>query len=114
MTKSVFVLLSIVGALALAGAAHAQYPTRAIRVFIPVPPGGAPDIIARVVADRLSPLLGQPIVAETRAGSGGNIATETVARAAPDGYTILMAYDAMIVVNPHMYANMPVNTLKDL
>ena len=91
---------ALLSALLCAGAAQAQYPTRAIKVFIPIPPGGAPDIVARVVADRLSPLLGQPIVAETRAGSSGNIATETVAHSAPDGYSILMAYDAMIVFNP--------------
>jgi tripartite-type tricarboxylate transporter receptor subunit TctC len=114
MKKSVLVLLSMICALVMTAAAQAQYPTRPIRIFIPIPPGGAPDIVARVVAERLSPLLGQPIVAETRAGSGGNIATETVARSAPDGYTLLMAYDAMIVVNPHMYSKMPVDTLKDL
>src|SRR3954468_15257975 len=105
MKKSLITLWTF-ATLALSSVASAQYPTKAIRIFIPVPPGGAPDIVARVVADRLSPLLGQPIVAETRAGSSGNIATETVARSPADGYTLLMAYDAMIVVNPHMYAKM--------
>jgi tripartite-type tricarboxylate transporter receptor subunit TctC len=114
MTKTLIRRFSMAAALVLAAAAHAQYPAKPIRIFIPVPPGGAPDIVARVVADRVGPLLGQPLVAETRAGSGGNIATETVARSAPDGYTLLMAYDAMIVVNPHMYAKMSVDTLKDL
>ncbi|MFM9971191.1 MAG: Bug family tripartite tricarboxylate transporter substrate binding protein [Burkholderiales bacterium] len=94
--------------------ALAQYPVKPIRFFVPIPPGGAPDIIARVVADKLSPLLGQPVVVETRAGSGGNIATDLVARAAPDGYTVMIAYDAMIVINPHMYANMTVDPMKDL
>jgi tripartite-type tricarboxylate transporter receptor subunit TctC len=107
-------LLPIIGALVIAGAAHAQYPARPLRIFIPIPPGGGPDVVARIVAERLSPLLGQPIIAETRAGSGGNIATETVSRSAPDGYTMLMAFDAMIVVNPHMYAKMPVDPMKDL
>src|SRR5437868_10669588 len=81
--------------LVAAASAEAQYPSKPIRVAIPIPPGGAPDIVARVVADRLSPLLGQPIVAEARAGSGGNIATETVARSPADGYSLLMAFDAM-------------------
>lgn len=94
--------------------AFAQYPSKPIRFFVPIPPGGAPDVVARVVADRLSPLLGQPVVVETRAGSGGNISTDLVARAAPDGYTVMIAYDAMIVINPHMYSNMTVDPMKDL
>jgi tripartite-type tricarboxylate transporter receptor subunit TctC len=114
MTKTPIRILCALAALLMAGLAHAQYPAKPIRIIIPIPPGGAPDIVARVVADRLSPILGQPVIAETRAGSGGNIATETVARSAPDGYTLLMAFDAMIVVNPHMYSNMKVDTLKDL
>lgn len=94
--------------------ALAQYPVKPIRFFVPIPPGGAPDVVARVVADKLSPLLGQSVVVETRAGSGGNIATDLVARSAPDGYTVMIAYDAMIVINPHMYSNMTVDPMKDL
>jgi tripartite-type tricarboxylate transporter receptor subunit TctC len=97
-----------------AGAAHAQYPSKPVRLVVPVSPGGAPDIIARVVADRLSPLLGQPVVVENRVGSGGNIAMETVARSAPDGYTVMICYDAMIVVNPHVYAKMSLDPMKDI
>jgi tripartite-type tricarboxylate transporter receptor subunit TctC len=102
------------GGLAFPGITLAQYPVKPIRFFVPIPPGGAPDVVARVVADKLSPLLGQPVVVETRAGSGGNIATDLVARAAPDGYTVMIAYDAMIVINPHMYSNMTVDPMKDL
>ena len=102
-----------IGGLAAHGISHAQYPTKPIRFFVPIPPGGAPDVVARVFADRVSPLLGQPVVVETRAGSGGNIATDLVARAAPDGYTVMIAFDAMIVINPHMYSNMKVDTMKD-
>ena len=104
----------VIGGLAIPDITYAQYPSKPIRFFVPIPPGGAPDVVARVVADKLSPLLGQPVVVETRAGSGGNIATDLVARAAPDGYTVMIAYDAMIVINPHMYSNMTVDPMKDL
>ena len=98
----------------LAHAACAQYPTRAVRVVVTVSPGGAPDTVARVLGDRLSPLLGQPVVIENRAGSNGNIAMELVAKSAPDGHTLVMCADSMIVINPHMYAKMPLDVLKDL
>ena len=104
----------IIGGLLDPNAAHAQYPAKPIRLVVPIPPGGGPDVVARVVADKLSPLLGQPIVAENRAGSGGNIAMETVAHSAPDGYTVMICFDAMLVINPHMYSNMAVDPLKAL
>ena len=93
---------------------QAQYPSRPVKLVVPVSPGGAPDIIARMVGEKLSPLLGQSIVVENRAGSNGNIAMEAVAKSAPDGYTLLLAMDSLIVLNPHVYAKMPVDTLKDL
>ena len=104
----------LAGGLLIPAAALAQYPSKPIRFIVPVPPPGAPDIVARVVADKLTPLLGQPVVVETRAGSGGNIAMDAVARSAPDGYTVMICFDAMIVINPHMYSNMPLDTMKDL
>ncbi len=94
--------------------AHAQYPTKAVRLIVSVSPGGAPDTVARVLGDKLSPLLGQPVVVENRAGSNGNIAMELVARAEPDGHTLVMCADSMIVINPHVYAKMAVDVLKDL
>ncbi len=93
---------------------HAQYPARPIRLIVPVAPGGAPDVIARVIGERLSPLLGQPIVVENRPGANGNIAMELVAKSAPDGYTLAICADSMIVINPQIYAKMPINTLTDL
>src|SRR6267378_6365241 len=74
----------------LATAAFAQYPSRPIRLLVPNPPGGATDTIARVVAPRLGEVLGQPVVVENRPGSNGNLSSELVARAAPDGYTLLL------------------------
>ena len=93
--------------------AWAQYPSRLVRIIVPNPPGGATDTLARLFAPRLSEALGQPVIVENRSGSNGNLATETVARAAPDGYTLLLAADAQIVISPHLYS-MTVDTLKDL
>ena len=98
----------------LCGTAWGQYPSRAIRLFVPNPPGGATDTLARVVAPRLGEALGQPVVVENRPGSNGNLAMEATARAAPDGYTLLLGADAQIVIGPHLYAQMPIDTLKDL
>jgi tripartite-type tricarboxylate transporter receptor subunit TctC len=94
-------------------AASAQYPSRPIHLYVPIPPGGAPDIAARILADKLSPALGQPVVVENKVGSNGNIATEAIARAEPDGYTLGLIADSQVVVNPHIY-KMQVDTLKDL
>ena len=94
--------------------AWAQYPSRAIRLFVPNPPGGATDTLARVFAPKLGEALGQPVIVENRPGSNGNMASEATARAAPDGHTLLLCADAQIVIGPHLYAKMPLDTLKDL
>lgn len=82
-------LAAVVGLAAVATAAHAAWPERPIRVLVPFPAGGQLDVVVRMIADRISPALGQPIVAEVRTGADGNIAAEAVARSAPDGYTWL-------------------------
>ena len=110
---STCIILLLFGAL-LCAMARAQYPVRAVHFVVSVSPGGAPDTVARVVADKLSPLLGQPVVVENRAGSNGNIAMEVVARSVPDGHTMVVCADSMIVINPHVYAKMPIDVLKDL
>jgi len=97
-----------------AAATWAQYPSRPIRLLVPNPPGGATDTIARVVSPRLGEALGQPVVVENRPGSNGNLSSELAARAAPDGYTLLLGQDSQIVISPHLYANLPFDTLKDL
>ncbi len=98
----------------VSSSACAQYPSRAIHLFVPNPPGGATDTVARVLAPGLGEALGQPVVVENRPGSNGNLAMEATARAAPDGYTLLLCADAQIVIGPHLYAKMPLDTLKDL
>ena len=92
----------------------AQYPARPIRLLVPNPPGGATDTLARVFAPRLGEALGQPVIVDNRPGSNGNVASEAAARAAPDGHTLLLCADAQIVIGPHLYARMPLDTLKDL
>jgi tripartite-type tricarboxylate transporter receptor subunit TctC len=103
-----------VGAFLAAPPVLAQFPAKPIRIVVSVSPGGAPDTVARVLGERLSSLLGQPVVVENRAGSNGIIAIDLVAKSAPDGYTMVMVADSMIVINPHMYAKSPVDVLKDI
>src|SRR6185503_12348535 len=87
-----------------ANPAFAQdYPNRAVRVIVPFPPGGAPDLVGRTLANRLGERLGQAFVVENRTGAGGNIAAEAVAKAAPDGYTLLATSDGPLVINPAVY-----------
>jgi len=111
-------LLLAVSAAALfaTGAVHAQepYPNKPIKLVVGYAPGGSADITARLISDKLRAELGQPVVVENKAGAGGNIGAEAVVRAAPDGYTLLLAAAAQIVVNPSLYKNMPFDPLKDL
>lgn len=107
-------LLALVFAATVSICAWAQYPSRPIKVIVPIPPGGAPDISARVLGQKLSEALGQPVVAENRPGSNGNIAMELVAKSQPDGYTLGLLADSMVTINPHLYTEMQVDTLKDL
>lgn len=101
-------------ALAFAGALWAQaYPSRTVRIVVPFPPGGAPDLVGRTLAARLTERLGQPFVVENRTGAGGNIAAEAVAQAAPDGYTLLAPSDGPLVINPNVYEKVSFDTLKD-
>ena len=100
---------------ALAAPVLAQsYPTRPIKLLVSYPPGGASDLIARLIAEPLSKRLGQPIVVENRPGANGNVAGEATAHAEPDGYTLLLGPSALFAVNPHLYARMAINPLKDL
>jgi tripartite-type tricarboxylate transporter receptor subunit TctC len=80
-----------------AGSAVAQqFPARTIRIFVSIPPGGAPDIAARLLAQRLTETMGQPVVVENRPGANGNLAGDAVAKSAPDGYTLMLAGDSLI------------------
>jgi tripartite-type tricarboxylate transporter receptor subunit TctC len=107
-------LLAFAALLLFTAATFAQYPTKPVRLILPNPPGGATDNLGRVLAPRLAEALGQPVVVDNRPGSNGNIAGELVAKAAPDGYSLLLANDSQIVVNPHLYSKMPFDVLKDI
>jgi tripartite-type tricarboxylate transporter receptor subunit TctC len=98
----------------VASSALAQYPSRAVKIVVTIPPGGAPDIAARIIGQKMSESFGQPVVIENRPGANGNAAAQEVARAAPDGYTLILAADSLITINPHLYSKMPIDTLKDL
>ena len=107
-------LCSILLLLLVAGAAWAQdlpQPDRPRRCALP--PGGAPDLVGRTLANRLSERLGQPFVVENRTGAGGNIAAEAVAKSTPDGYTLLATSDGPLVINPSVCPTLPFDTLRD-
>ena len=94
------------------GAAWA--PTRPLRMVVPFPPGGATDVVARVLAERMQEKLGQPVTVENRTGAGGNVGVENVVRSAPDGLSMLMGTTGTLTINPHLYANMGFNPATDL
>ena len=114
---SLWVMLTILAFLP-ANSASAQpatdYPTKPIRMVVPFAPGGASDFVARIIQPKFMELLGQQIVIENRAGAGGNIGVEIVARSAPDGYTILLGNVGTMAINPHLYKNLKVQPMRDL
>jgi len=98
-----------------AGAVCAQpYPNKAVRVIVPFAPGGATDIVTRVVGQKLGEIWGQQVVFDNRAGAGGNIGGELAAKSAPDGYTLFMTSGSIVTANPHIYRKMPFDAAKDL
>ena len=102
-------------AAALPGAARAQatsYPERPVRFVVPYPPGGGTDVIARIVHERFQAVLGQPVVIENKGGAGGSVGTEVVAKAAPDGYTVLFTLSSH-TINPAIYSKLSFDTAKD-
>jgi tripartite-type tricarboxylate transporter receptor subunit TctC len=104
--------LSALSAL-IAPLAQAQtYPDKPIRFVVPYPPGGGTDVIARIVQERFQAVLGQPIIIENRGGAAGSLGTDVVAKAAPDGYTVLFTLSSH-TINPSIYPKLPFNTVKD-
>jgi tripartite-type tricarboxylate transporter receptor subunit TctC len=101
------ILLAGLAVLASAAAQAQSYPDRPIRLIAPFPAGGLADVLARAVGDEMSKSLGQPVIVENRAGAGGNTGADAVAKAAPDGYTLLMSSAGILTANPFLYARMP-------
>src|SRR5215813_8433415 len=93
--------------------AFAKYPDRPIRLIVPFAAGGNADIVGRLVGERISSALGQPVVIDNRGGAGGSIGAETVARSAPDGYTLLVGSNGPLTVNPFVQAKLGYDPLKD-
>src|SRR3990172_6607555 len=110
--------VTLAGTTLVAGDALAQekgenYPTKPIRLIVPFPPGGSNDILARVVAARVSENLGQSIVIDNRGGAGSIIGTQLAANAASDGYTLLLGGTASLSINPSLHKNLPYDPIKD-
>src|SRR5882724_1137726 len=95
------------------GAWAQAYPSKPIRIVVPFPAGGATDILARAVAQKLTEAWGQPVIVDNRPGAGGNIGSELVARAAPDGYTLEMGTVGTHAINASLYSKMPYDHVKD-
>jgi tripartite-type tricarboxylate transporter receptor subunit TctC len=117
MMRAIFIRSAVaaLGMLAVLTAARGEdsYPSRPITMVVPVPPGGAADFIARVVGGKLSEALGQPVVISNRPGASGIIASDSVAKAAPDGYTLLLNSITTHGIGPHLYAHLPYDPVKD-
>jgi len=110
--------LALAAVCAILPASHAAaqadtFPTKPIRLIVPFPPGGGADLTARSLAQKMGDAMGQPIVVENRPGANGALGTEVVARAAPDGYTILLTDRGALGVNPSLYSKLPYDPLKD-
>jgi tripartite-type tricarboxylate transporter receptor subunit TctC len=115
LMRGIFFLVSLVTALGLVTTnAHAQFPDKPLKFIVPWPPGGAADIMARLIGQGLSKELGQPVVVENRPGAGGLMATEQVARMAPDGYTLLLGSTGPNSIAGSLYTNLRYDPVKDL
>jgi tripartite-type tricarboxylate transporter receptor subunit TctC len=106
-------LLALVIALGTSAAWAQGYPSKPVRMIVPFPPGGATDIVARIVGQKLSEVWGQSVLIENRSGAGGNIAAIEAAKSAPDGYTLFFPSGSVVTANEHIYKNSPVNPERD-
>ena len=105
-------LAALLCSLCFCASAQESYPARPVRFILPFPPGGGTDILGRLIAERLSASLGQPVVTENRGGAGGNVGAEVAARAAPDGYTIVLCAPSL-AISPSLYSKLNYDPVKD-
>ena len=112
--KLKLIAVALMTCVATVSLAQQPYPSRPIKVLVTIPPGGAPDIAARLLAQKMTESMGQPVLVENRTGANGNVAADILAKAPPDGYTLMVAADSLLTINPHVYAKMSFDPLKDL
>ncbi|MFN3348648.1 tripartite tricarboxylate transporter substrate binding protein [Pseudorhodoplanes sp.] len=112
MKRVSIILAGLIAAFAATGAVAQTYPTQPVRIVVPFAAGGAVDTVARVVGQKMSESLGQPVVIENRPGAGGNLAADAVARSAPDGYTVLLTTNGH-AISPSLYRSLPFDAVKD-
>jgi tripartite-type tricarboxylate transporter receptor subunit TctC len=108
-------VLAVAACAAMAAPGHAEdrYPSRPVKLVLPQPAGGAVDLIARALADRLAEQMGQPFVVENMPGANGGLAGGNVARSPSDGYTLMLAVDSNLVINPSLYRTLTYDPFKD-
>jgi tripartite-type tricarboxylate transporter receptor subunit TctC len=107
-------LFAVVAVLLAQSAVAQEWPTRAVKIYIPFGPGSTPDMVGRMIADRLQQKLGQPFVIEDKPGASGNIGTDAVAKAEPDGYTLGISIGGPLAINPLLFSKMPYDPKTDL
>jgi tripartite-type tricarboxylate transporter receptor subunit TctC len=114
-SNSTVLLVATLVALVMSGSAQAQqdYPNRPVRMIVPFPPGGGVDNMARILANKMTEVVKQPVLVEHKPGAGGNVGTDFVAKSAPDGYTILLNVNGM-AISPALYSKLPFDPVKDL
>ena len=89
------------------------YPQRPVRLIVPFAPGGTTDILARLIGQKLTPVLGQPVVIDNRPGANGAVGSEFVAKSTPDGHTLIMGYLGSLAINPHLFSKLPYDAVRD-
>ena len=105
---------AVLGGLPAAQAQIAAFPVKPIRMVVPYAPGGATDALARLLAEKLAVSFGQPVVVDNKAGAGGIIGTDAVAKAPPDGHTMVLGLSSSLLANQYLYAKLPYNAQRDL
>ena len=113
MARSIAAIAVLLALVTGAPIAHADYPDRPIRIIVPYTPGGTVDVLARLVAPRLTEAWGQPVVIDNRPGAGGNIGADAVAKSPPDGYTLFLSTNAPLTINVAAYSNIKYDPLRD-
>ena len=113
-SRSLIVIFAFLGALVATDSSAQGYPTRPIKMIAPYPPGGGVDVVARAIAERLSPRLGQPITVENRPGAGATIGADALVKSAPDGYTVMVGSMVDYSLTPHFHPNLSFNMRRDI